>query len=228
MHINHYKSFMDKPYKYMDEAHRLKPMAEGYDRKLFETLYKETKALRKKLAFEIDSRRFGVDYHEVLSWFDCKFIHAFHRYQKDEKVKGYVINALRTFKYHIIKDSYLPKNQVFQQSTDINELYDYGILIEQAEEFYQEGDTTLDVVKKYLKHILSEDAYFLFELDLNPPPYILEKLQNPEQKKMPKIPVELVTEYLGISDNEFSYNYILNLRKDIEVGIETARFFFNN
>lgn len=211
----------------MDESHRLKPMVEGYNEALFKQLYKETSSLRKKLAFEIDSRKFGVDYNEILSWFDVKFLYVFNKYQHDDKVKGYVINALRTFKYRIIKDSYLPKNQL-HQTQDINELYDLSELSEEAKLLFEDGDTLISLCKKYLKSVLSEDAYFLLELELNPPPYILEKLKNPEQKKIPKPSAGIIAEFLGISDSEYATDYIDKLRKEIKVGIDKAQYHFRD
>lgn len=213
-----------KSINFMDESHRLKPMDEGYNRKLFLSIYKETAALRRKLAFDIDSRKFGVDYREILSWFDVKLLFVFQKYQHDEKVKGYVINALRTYKHRIIMNSYLPKNEL-HQTMDVNDCYELSEFTEEPN-FIVEEDTQLSIAKRYLKTIISEDAFFLLELELNPPPYILNQLANPEQKKIPKPNAEIIAEYLGIDDNEFAIDYIEKLRKEIKVGIDKANSYF--
>jgi hypothetical protein len=209
-----------------DESHRLKKMSDGYDQRLFLQIYKETSSLRRKLAYDIDPRKFGVDYKEVLSWFDVKFIFVFHKYQDNDKLKGYIINALRTFKYHIIKNSYLPKNML-HQTVDITEIYDLQEPSEEGGTFFENRNSLLEMGKNYLKSILSEDAFFLFELELNPPPYILLRLINPEQKKIPKPSAELIAEYLGIKENDKeAVEYIKKLRKEIKDGIEEAHEHF--
>ena len=68
------------------ELHRLKPMESGYDSSLFNKLYKETAPLRKSLARQIDSRRFGVSDDVILSWFDDKFMFVFNKHFKDKEV----------------------------------------------------------------------------------------------------------------------------------------------
>ena len=82
------------------ELHRLKPMESGYDSQLFNKLYKETTQLRKSLARQIDSRRFGVSDDVILSWFDDKFMFVFNKHFKDKEVdvlRGFIINSLQTF-----------------------------------------------------------------------------------------------------------------------------------
>lgn len=212
----------------MDESHRLKkmPMPENYDEQLFNVIYKETKALRKKLAFDIDGRKYGVDQSEVLSCFDVKLIYIFNKYYGDPKLKGYIINGLKMFKAHTIKHSYSNKNHL-HQTEDITEKYDLPGLSEEGTKLFDEQEHKLQQVKDYLKKILSEDAYFIFEIDLNPPPYILERLKNSDQKKIPKIPAELIADFLGIISDDVSY-YISTLRKEVEQGIQRAHYYFSN
>ena len=62
------------------EHHRLKPMG-NYPVELFNSLYAQTHGLRRKLASQIDASKFGVDYQEVLSWFDVKFLFIFSKYR---------------------------------------------------------------------------------------------------------------------------------------------------
>lgn len=178
----------------MDESHRLKSMPDNYDVALFNQLYKDTKELRHKLAFEIDSRKFGVDYKEVLSWFDVKFIHTFNRYYGDERLKGYIINALKTYKLRIVKNSYQLKYSV-HNSFDITEAYDLAM---ESEE--EPASNLFNDVTNYFKKRLSHTAYLLWEIELNPPPYILSRYEG--NKKIPKLPDELLGEYLGISQQE--------------------------
>jgi hypothetical protein len=78
-----------------------------------------------------------------------------------------------------------------------------------------------------MKARLSEDAYFLLEIELNPPPYILAQLENPDQTKIPKPSAELIAEYLGIEDNEYALEYIAKLRSEIKEMTKQARDYFS-
>ncbi len=193
------------------EEHRLKPMQSGYDEKLFNKIYKETSSLRKKLAYGIDSRRFGVDYQEVLSWFDVKFIYAFNKYygDKDDAVlKGFVISSLQMFKNRILRMSY-SKKAGLNNTVDIMDSA-------QMEMFYEDEDTEdlfLKVATDFFKAELSRDAYFLFELTINPPSYILNQLSQAEKFDINKIPNNLIMEYLDLEDDKI--HYIDNLRKEV-------------
>lgn len=208
----------------MDESHRLKPMVEGYDQQLFNTLYKETKNLRKKLAYDIVSSKFGVDNSEVLSWFEVKFLYAFNKYYGNDKIKGYIINSLKMYQRRIIMSSYQPKFQV-HNSVDIDEVFDLD-----GEPFEDERDEAFDdrlvMVKNYLKERLSSDAYFVLEIELNPPQFILNQLKNADKTKIPKIPAELIAEYLGIEDHPEALNRIAQLRVEAKEMIKRAREYF--
>jgi hypothetical protein len=209
----------------MDESHRLKPMVENYDQKLFLTLFKETKALRKKLAFDIVNSKFGVDEDEVLSWFDVKFLYAFNKYYGNDKLKGYIINSLRTFKKRIIISSYQNKYAI-HNTVDIDEVFSLGG--DPVDEIEDDITEKVDLVKKYLKDRLSDDAYFLLEIELNPPPFIVNRLADPEKTKMPKIPAELIAEYLGIDDNlDQAVQLITELRSETKQIIKQAREYFS-
>lgn len=211
----------------MDESHRLKPMAPNYDEQLFNQLFKDTKDLRRKLAFEIDARKFGVDYNEVLSWFDVKFIYTFNKYYGDPRLKGYIISSLQTLKLRIVKSSYQPKFEL-HNSFDITELYNYEALIVEEEDIDNEAKNLLVKAIDYIKARVSKDAYLIFELDLTPPPYILEKLAESSQKKIPKCPASIIAEYLGIGEDNLpeAINYIEELRKDVRDVVKRAQEHF--
>lgn len=207
----------------MDESHRLKGMPENYDQQLFKSLYDDTKLLIKKLAYEIDGRKFGIDNDELQSWFYVKFLYAFNKYYGDPKIKGYIINALRTYKQRIILNSYQPQYILHQSSIDITEVWED---IGPSEELDTSANELLASAKEYMKENLSEDAYFILEIELNPPPYILTKLRNSEQKKMPKLPTELIADYLDIPDEE-GLEYLDSLRYEIKEVTQKAKEYFN-
>jgi hypothetical protein len=207
------------------EEHRLKPMQEGYDEKLFNKIYKETTSLRKKLAYNIDARKFGVDYHEVLSWFDVKFIFSFNKYygQKDNDIlKGYIIQSLQMFKHRISRMSYSKKSLINNkvEVSDFTEFENYIYEDEKTEDLF------MDITLEYFKTQLTRDAFFLLQLQLNPPLYILDKLAEKEKFDINRISNDLILDYL---DLEFkTSNYIDNLKKEIRRVTRSAKEYFNN
>lgn len=172
-----------------DESHRLKEMPSGYDKALFNQYYKETKELRQKLAYGIDSRKFGVDYQEILSWFDVKFIHAFNRYYGSPQLKGFIIRALQTYKTRIIKNSYQEKHLI-NNAVDITTVYSMegaddevvGLELADNEEVENNTEFLIDRLKTYFKDRLSFDAYLLWEFNTFPPAYTLQQKESPSAR----------------------------------------------
>lgn len=209
----------------MDESHRLTQMPDGYDSALFSELYKKTAGLRKKLASQIDPGRFGVSYDEILSWFDVKFIFAFNKYYHSnrEYLLGFIINSLKTYKLRLVKNCYTKKLAV-NQTTDIEETSDYEyILGYEPPPDTGEIDHDLKDIKNYLKGILSPDAYFLLDIELNPPPYILVRLPDLKKKHRLNLPPALLVEYLGIGGMPGAEERIRVLKSEISTGIKKAR-----
>ena len=207
------------------ELHRLKQMPENYDQKLFLQLYKDTEGLRNKLAYQIDARRFGVTTDIIKSWFDDKFIFVFNKYQGDleyQELKAYMINALRTFKLRILRKAY-SKNNIYLSQVYLegeNELI--NIIPIQSE--LSEYDIFLELALKYLKKNLTDDAFLLLEIELNPPPFILSQVANPKTK----IPANLIAEYLELEPSKESSGYINDLRSEINYWTVQAKEYFNN
>lgn len=206
------------------EIHRLKPMKEGYDQELFYKIYKETENLRNKLTYEIDSRRYGVTPDIIKSWFDDKFIFVFNKYHKtmdDNRLKGFIINSLKTFKYRILRKAYSENN------ININQVYLEGehslinVIPDKSE--LSDNDLFLELALKFLKKNLSDEAFELMRVELNPPPYILTRMVNPKTK----IPAKLLAEYLGMKDMPGDIKYVNNLRKEINSQIENAKEYFS-
>lgn len=214
------------------EEHRLKPMKEGYDENLFNQLYRDTSGLRKALAYQIDSRRFGVDYNEILSWFDVKFIFAFNKYygeMSNDMLRGHIINSLKTFKYRIMKEAYLKKNEQYQNRLSIDDTEVFENLISQKETGEEEAQNKLlSEALTYLKTSISDDAYFILELQLDPPQYILNKLEDLDNPKVSSIPNEILADYLGLIPNTKVISYIKDLKREIKFGIESARVYFKS
>ena len=205
------------------EIHRLKPMQDGYDEQVFNRLYEETENLRRYLTYQIDARRYGVSQDIIKSWFDDKFIFVFnkHCHELEEGVlKGYIINALKTFKFRMLRKAY-NKYNIHGHEVRLegeNEL----INIIPLEEEISDHNLFLEMALKYLKTNLCDDAYLVLNLELNPPPYILDKINNPKTK----IPAKLIAEYLDLESNQDSIGFINDLRAEVKFWTLEARDHF--
>jgi len=210
------------------EHHRLKPMKPGYDEKLFNELYKKTTPLRKKLAYEIDARKFGVDYQEILSWFDVKFIHTFNKYwdTEPERLMGYIINALSTYKYRIMRSSYQVKYHNHASQVDITELYNHNEIVNLHETNHEEREDYLGRVMDFMKGKLTDDAILVLEIELTPPPFILDAMEDLGKKEGQRIPHNLIADYLGFGDSPNMVSYIKDLRAEIRSATLLAKKYF--
>lgn len=207
------------------EEHRLKPMKRGYDEKLFNELYSKTEGLRKKLASQIDCRRFGVDYNEILSWFDVKFIFAFNKYygeKEPEALKAHIINALQFFKQRILRSSYSQKSQINNRSDTLLSLDDvYGLKEPQVDHTYDERNTLVNIGLSIMKNKLSYEAYRVLEVEINPPMYILDQLAAQDKFNTTKIPSFMIADYLGLGSDKPAIKYINTLKQEIDMVYET-------
>lgn len=205
------------------EVHRLKPMPKGYDQQLFNQLYKETEPLRKSLAHRIDHRRFGLTYEDVLSFFDDKFIFCFSKHHDEDpkKLKAFLINSLQNFKNRILRSIYTKKYSQNIISLDAMVVDQEIVEEEDNHQYYYEK------LMSFMKDHLSDNALLILEIQLNPPPYILSRINVDKDKNLQKIPDELLLEYLDLGDSDNAYKYIKRLKKEIRNSINYAKTSFN-
>jgi hypothetical protein len=198
------------------EEHRLKTMPQ-YDEALFNELYAKTEGLRRKLAYEINPSRYGVDNQEIKSWFDVKFLYTFQKYhdqKSPEMLKGYLINSLRVFKMRVLKVGYNQKNEL-HNTIDITELYDNS---------FPEPDNSkelfLGLALEFMSKKLTQEAFFLFKLQLDPPQYITSRTKNN------KVPPILWCKYLDLGTSSKNISFISSLLKEIQNATLEAKSYF--
>lgn len=204
----------------LDEAHRLTSMPNNYDSALFNQLYKETRELRHKLAFGIDSRKFGVDYKEILSWFDVKFIYAFNKYYGNPMLKGYIIRALQIYKTRIVKNSYQNQHEL-NNSVELDSVYD----LSDTSQDDDQKEALIQVIRKYYKDRLSDDAFLLWEVELNPPHYLLKNYEGKDRLTKPTD--EMILEYFSCDVCYETLDYLKKLRKEIREITNRAKEYFS-
>jgi hypothetical protein len=203
----------------MLEVSRLKPMAPDYDEQLFNRLYSETKPLRIKLAKGIDCRRFGLFFDDILSFFDVKFIFVFNKHYNEppEKLKAFIINALTNFKQRILRAAYTMKFS--QNIVSFEEICTNEDFVE--EKSYR--DHYYEKMMTFMRCKLSDNAYTLLEVQLNPPPYILRKINPGKDKGLQKIPDHVLLEYFDLGQGVNAYKLLGRLRKEIRQAIHQAK-----
>lgn len=213
------------------EEHRLKPMPANYDVKLFNELHKNTEGLRISLAKKIDCRRFGLEFEDILSWFDIKFIYAFTKYYEKYPpniLKGHIIKSLQMFAFRIMREAYLGKNAIYSNSIVIEEIEYFENLVSSSDEETPHEYIKLQPVLDYLKTKLSDNAFLILDIQLSLPNFILEKLEGPNKKQFNSIPNELLANYLGLPDDKKCLSYIAGLKSEIRGAIDSAREYFSS
>jgi hypothetical protein len=200
------------------EEHRLKPMPTNYDQEMFNRIYDSTRNLTKSLARGIDARRFGIDQEELESWFDVKLLFVFTQYYgKPEGVlKANIINALKNYKCRIIKKAYTTK---FSQNIISTE----DAIIQEPVENEHGQDFYFEKLMTFMKEHLSENAYTLLDLQLNPTPYILKRINPCKDSNLQKIPDNLLLEYFDLGSSPKALKYLTNLKKEIRNAVKYAQ-----
>lgn len=208
------------------EIHRLTPMKENYPVDLFNKLYSQTHYLRRKLSSQIDPRRYGVSRDIIDSWFDDKFMFVFNKHfdnKNPDVLKGFLINSLQTYKYRILRKAYGKESEYYQSIVDIEGESNLINIIPDVSEISSEN-LFHDLAFAFMKDKLSEDAYLIFEIQINPPPYIINRLN----KSNSYIPNDLLTHFLNLKSSNKTKKYISKLRKEIKITTEIAKEYFLN
>lgn len=202
------------------EIHRLTPMKPDFPIGLFNQLYKETEQLRRTLVYQIDSRRYGVTKDIVSSWFDDKFLFVFNKHFQDmdkDLLKGTLINSLMNFKMRVLRKAYSVEGEFHNSSVSLDGEFDLINTIKIEEEITNSNSKLLD---EYMRNHLSDNAYILFRIQMDIPPYILNRLSNVNSR----VTNDLLIEYLDINKGSYekSIKYIKNLKTEINKTIKLA------
>lgn len=213
------------------EEHRLTPMKENYDEKLFNDIYQKVQPLKRKLAASINTSKLGVDYEDILSWFDIKFIFVFNKYfetKNPDVLKGFIISSLQMFQTKILRKAYSNKNAPHSDTIDITEINNLESLFTTHQEEDTSYDTFLNLALSFMKEHLSDDALLVLDIQLNPPLYIMEKLRKLDKHRIDKIPSNIISEYLSLGDSKKAIQYINELNREIKEVTYITREHFNN
>ena len=202
------------------EIHRLKPMQQGYDEKLFIKLHKLVKPVINNLVYRIDPRRFNVTSDILRDQFYDKMLYVFNKYYgtvDEEHLKANILRALSTYKNHLLKYAYNERSEFNQSLKSLDELFDNDKELTDDTEENKAKEELLNKVHAYMENNLSPDALLVWECITNPPPYI----EN--NAKFGKITNILLAEFFDLPKTRTSVKYIGELRYDIQYWIERAK-----
>lgn len=201
------------------ELHRLKEMQDDYDEELFNKIYKDCSKLMDNLTFGINPLYYGVTTDIIRSWFDDKFIYVYNKYygeMSDKSLKSHIIKALQQFRCRVLRGAYTQysKKNIEMIRLDDEEYQRYNMdVIDDIEP--EVDEELLAKVKDFMKQTLSEDAYFLFNLQLNPPPMVLSNEKETLGEKW--------ASFLDLPQEESTYIYLDKLREEISRGTKRCR-----
>jgi len=190
------------------ELHRIKEY-QSYDRILFNRIYKETEPLRKKLSYQIDARRIGVDHNQIMSYFDDKFLLAYQKYvgkYTEPVLKGHILSALSNFKNRLCRYSYTQKMGIYRDAISMDFLN-----LENVPDQKLDDSLYITLVTEFFKEKLTQDAYLIFDIQTNPPLYITSKTSN-----IYNIPSKLICDFLGLESTQATIKYVNSLKNEIK------------
>lgn len=197
------------------ELHRIQIMDNDYDIELFNRLYHKLTPLIKNLSKNIDERRYNLPNDIIQSYFSDKFLFVFNKYSKiydEERLKATLITSLRTYKNKLLQHAYSKQAEFYQTLNRLDDTFESSKEIIDDSEESIERENKLNYIDKYMKDNLSMDAYLIYQIELNPPLFITEKLKN----KNSKITIVLLLDFFNLRRTKSNSNFISNLKKQIE------------
>jgi hypothetical protein len=196
------------------EIHRLKTM-DNYDVNLFNKLYRKLKPLVRKLAKNVDHRRYNVSQDIIQSYFWDKFIYVFNKYQgeyDEQHLQATLINSLNTYKNRLLKKAYNEQSEYYQSLTSLDEVFEADKELIDIDFEKEARDERLEKLYNYMENNLSPDAFLLFDIQLDPPPFIREQLKTDNSK----ISIMMLLDFFELPRTKTNSNFISSLRREID------------
>ena len=202
------------------ELHRLKEFND-YDRDQFERLYKVCKPLIRSLSRNIDCKRYNVSIDIIQSYFWDKFMFVYNKYHKvynEERLKANLLTSLQTFKNKLLRNAYTQQAEFNQELTSFEVLYDNSKeLIDDSDETRYKEDLSVRF-HRYLQDNLTPDEYLLFKIELNPPTFFIERMEESHGK----LSILHLIDYFELPRDRKSQNMISEMRINIKNTLKKA------
>ena len=194
------------------ELHRLTEFTH-YDPKQFERVYKKCKPLMKKLVKQIDARRYNVTSDVIFSYFEDKFLYVYNKYQDvydEERLKATILSALSVFKNKLLRSAYSQQAEFNQELDSFEDIHESGREWVDDKEEVEAREDIHERFHQYMKDHLTPDEYLVFVTQLDPPPYIKERMLHG------RVTVEHLIDFFDLPRNKRSVNIITEYRTHIK------------
>lgn len=193
----------------------------NYDVDMFNRIYKQCKPLIKSLVYTIDSKRLGVDKDMIKSYFDDKFMFVFSKYNKiyeEKRLKALIISSLQNFKNRLLRLAYGNSSDFYMGLVSIDDSYD---TLSSIPEESSDNKERLEIIYEYMKTNLSPEALLLFTIELYPPEWFIDRVDNINlQTKFIKFSNYMYLEYFELPKTKSYSKYISSIKHEIEVWID--------
>lgn len=209
------------------ELNRIKSI-KPYDAALFNKLYKLCTPLMRRLARNIDSRRLNVSPDIIESYFIDKFLFIFNKYQVDydeEHLKATLLSGLKKYSYRLMRECYSGQAEFNQTLVSFEVLFDDSKEDEDVDEklnlVHEEGDPVSfgEQLKDFLKVRLSDDEFLIYQLMIDPPPF----LQTRIEESRGKLSILHLIDYFEFPRSRRAYHYFNMMRSKIIHTLEEAK-----
>lgn len=204
------------------EIHRLRQMPDNYNVQLFNKLYRICKPVIRNLVRQIDCRRFNLTPDIIHSYFVDKMLYVFSKYYgtcSDEHLQAKILLSLSTFKNKLLRAAYSEEAEANLEMQKLEDLFDNDKeLLDTAEED-RHKEECLQQIEGYMKQHLSDDAFLVFKVLMDPPEFVKMYPGNGQGN----ITSVSIVKFFELPSNRSSIRFITELRRDIDYWIEKAK-----
>lgn len=200
------------------ELHRLTEFTH-YDPKVFNRIYGQCKPLIRKLAKQIDARRYNVSRDIIISYFEDKLLYVYNKYQDrydENRLKATILSSLSIYKNKLLRAAYNSQAEFNQELTSFEDVLERDKELVDDIETVEMREDIHERFHQYMREHLTEDEYLVFVTQLEPPPFIQSRM------KLGKVTVEHLIDFFGLPRNTHSVKMINRYRKHIKEALKLA------
>lgn len=203
------------------EIHRLKEFTH-YNQDEFDRLYRLCKPLIRKLSRGIDCRRYNVTQDIIQSYFWDKFLYVYNKYQdeyNEERLKATLLSSLRTFRNKLLRSAYTGQAEFNQELSSFEDVWESGKEWEDDSEETEYKEDLSVRFNQFLQDHLTPDEYLVFQTELDPPPFFIERMKNSHGK----LSILHLIDFFELPRDKKAYNLLTGMRKHIKEILELAK-----
>ena len=203
------------------ELHRLTEI-KSYNPTILNKLYKICRPRIKKLTKHIDHRRLNVGPDLIESFFWDKFLYVFNKYQERmefEELKAHLLVSLTQYSYKLMRSGYSEAAEYNQNLISFESLLD-----DSKEDLYipdesSEVNIYHNLLEDFLIKNLTVDAFLVYSIQLNPPPFFTNRLKDSGGK----LTILHLIDFFEYERSKDSINYFTSIRRQIAITLEKAK-----